>query len=305
MSADENTICTYKHKSIHKNRSLAYQALYLTFPFFPFSLPGSTSSQEQFFSPHKQGENHGQGASRDAKDIDSTDGINYDGQDLRPNIGRQAPEERRASACDRSSHRVCRRARDDPDDLGGGLVEEDGVGDGERDGRSADLGASDETHGQGDLTRFDFSLRDGVGRLREGAAPDAEQDAVSVDLGGAGRLVDFVHQCGADDAEDSASKVPWHVIARFRHDGPVEHDGDDEKTDEGEKADTRIERGVSVYELEEQRNEVDGDEGGGDGAGRHGEEDEHRSALEELNGEDSSFFGGEDTEGLLDPEDDE
>jgi len=141
--------------------------------------------------------------------------------------------------------------------------------------------------------------------LDEGAAADADEDGVAVDRGGAGVLSDGVHERGADNVEDTGDDVPGEVVARGAHDGAVGDAGDDEEDDEGKEAHAGFEGGVRMHELEEERDEVDGEEGGGAGGGCFGEEDEHDFAAEEFDGEDAAFSGGEEGETLLDAEDDE
>lgn len=226
-------------------------------------------------------------------------------QHLRPRRSVQALDERAACAADGGLYI---RRRDVGQDLGDGfrgVVEEDGVCDGEGDGGAGDLGGGDEADDGGDEPGVYLGLGDGEGGLDEGAAADAEEDGVAVDGGGAGVLGDGVHEGGADEVEHAGGDVPGEVVACDAHDGAVGDAGDDEEDDEGEEAHAGFEGGVRMHELEEERDEVDGDEGGGAGGGGFGEEDKHDFAAEEFDGEDAAFGGGEEGEALLDAEDGE
>lgn len=226
-------------------------------------------------------------------------------QHLRPRGGVQALDERAACAADGSLDIRSRDVGQDLGDGGGGVVEEDGVCDGEGDGGAGDLAGGDEANDGGDVSGVDLGLGDREGGLDEGAAADAEEDGVAVDGGRARVLVDGVHEGGADEVQDAGDDVPREVVARGAHDGAVGDAGDDEEDDEGQEAHAGFEGGVRVHELEEERDEVDGNEGGGAGGGGLGEEDEHDFTAEELDGEDAAFDGGEEGEALLDTKDGE
>ena len=173
------------------------------------------------------------------------------------------------------------------------MIQEDGVGYCQRDRDAGDLAGGDEADCEGDELWTYFPLGNRERSLDEGAGAEGEEDAVTVDGGCAGMFVDGVHEGSADDVHDAGPDVPREVVACSAHDGAVGDTHDDEEDDEGEEPDAGFERGVGVHELEEERDEVDRDEGGGTGGGGFGEEYEHDFLAEEFDGEDAAFGGGE------------
>lgn len=265
--------------------------------------PGLHEQLVPWLHQERQHERHG--PRRDGEDIHLAHAVDNRMQHQRPRGGVQALDEGAPGAADGGLDVRRRDAGQDLGDGGGGVVEEDGVCDGEGDGGAGDLAGGDEADDGGDVLRGDLGLGDGEGGLDEGAAAEAEEDGVAVDGGRAGVLVDGVHERGADEVEHAGDDVPGEVVARGAHDGAVGDAGDDEQDDEGEEAHAGFEGGVRVHELEEERDEVDGDEGGGAGGGGFGEEDQHDFAAEELDGEDAAFGRGEESEALLDTKDGE
>ena len=141
--------------------------------------------------------------------------------------------------------------------------------------------------------------------MGEGAGADGEEDAVTVHAGGGAVVVDGVHEGRADEVEGAADDVPGEVVARGTHDGAVGKTHDDEDDDEGQETHAGVESGVVADELEEEGDEVDGEESGGGGTCRFGEEHDHDFAFQELDGEDAALFGREDGHALLDAKEDE
>ena len=184
------------------------------------------------------------------------------------------------------------------------LIQKYGICNRKGDGRASDLCEGNEANGRGDFFWLDFDLSNCEAGLYVHAASDPEDDGIAVDFRDGGVGLDGVHQSATDKGEDAASEIPGHVVAVFRHKGAVQDDGEDEHADERKETDAGFDGGVVSRELEKEGNEVDGNEDEGDGGGHLHEEDDEGFVFEELAGEDSGFFCGQDTEGLLKAEDD-
>jgi hypothetical protein len=72
--------------------------------------------------------------------------------------------------------------------------------------------------------------------------------------------VNSTHKRAADKAEETAERVPEHVVAVGRENSVVSDDGEDYKHDQMEETDAGFEGGVVAGELEEGRDHVYGDE---------------------------------------------
>lgn len=271
----------------------------------PSLSPHSTHLHKQPLPLQEQRQHDRQGPRRNGQDVHLPYRLDDDIQNPLSRLRRQAVEEIRAGAGDGRADRLDRGVRQQLDNLLGRLVQKDAVGYGERDGRAANLSARDEADSQRDLFRLDLDLRDGEGGLGVGAGADADDDAVAVDGRRRGGAVDRVHERAADDGEDAADQVPGHIEAVLGHDDAVAQDREDHQADEREEPHAGVERAVALDELEEERDEVDGHEGDGDGRGRHGEEDDHGPALQEVDREDAARLRGEDGVRLLDANHDE
>ena len=192
----------------------------------------------------------------------------------------------------------------DAGDLVRCFVEEDAVGDGQREGDAGDLAAADEGDGERDRARVHFGLGNGEGGLHEEAAAEADQGAVAVDGARAGVHADEAKQSAAGDGEDSAEEVPGHVVSEFAHDGAVEDDAEDVQEHERKQSDGGSQRSVVVHKLEVKRDEVHGHVDGRHSGCNLREQDLHFPGSQQRDGDQAAFFRREDGEGLLKAEED-
>ena len=140
------------------------------------------------------------------------------------------------------------------------LIQEDGVGDRQRDGGASDLRTSDEADSDWDLLRANLRLRYREGSLDESAGADAGEDGVAVDAGSGGGDLDGVEESFTDESEDATEEEPRRVVACGGHDGAVGDTCEDHDTYLRQKMYSSCKGGRVAYELEEERDEVDRDE---------------------------------------------
>jgi hypothetical protein len=94
--------------------------------------------------------------------------------------------------------------------------------------------------------------------------------------------IDGIHECAAGKIEETAERVPGHIVAVGRENSTVSDDGEDHEHDKGEQTHAGFEGSVVTSELEEDRDHVYRDEDCGSACSGHGEEDEHSPGLEKL-----------------------
>ena len=157
----------------------------------------------------------------------------------------------------------------------------------------------DESDGQGDLRRGNFGLGQAEAHLDRGAGPYTDQNRVSVDPGGGRGIVNGKHESGANDDKDSRERVPGHVEAMFGKDDAVDDTEDDDEDDEGKQSNTSLQRMIASRKLKVKGQEVDADEESSGHAAGLDVENDHLVGLEEVDGEDSVSFVGEDAIILL------
>ena len=186
-----------------------------------------------------------------------------------------------------------------------GLVQENRIRNSKCDGRATDLRERDEANGQGNHVRFNFDLSNCEGCLGVHAGSETEQDCVSVNLRVGGVHFNGVHERTANESETAACEVPRHVDTVFRHEGAVEHDGENENADEREETDPCLDSGVVPRKLKEEWDEVHRYEENVCRGGRLNKEDDKCFVLEELAREDSVFFCRHNSERLLQAKDNE
>ena len=217
---------------------------------------------EQLLPPHEQRGNQNYGTRRDSQNVDLAH-TRHDGvEDFLPGGRVQCLQELGSRAGDGANDRVARLIGQNTLDAVAGLVEEDGVGDGQGDGRAEQLTQSDEADGFGNLGLPHLGLCDGEAGLDKGAAADAGEDGVAVDARCGRVLIHGIHERLADDGEDAAEEEPWGVPSGSAHDGAVGDAEDDQHHHVWEEVDACRNGGGIAYELVQQGNEVDGDEDG-------------------------------------------
>ena len=79
---------------------------------------------------------------------------------------------------------------------------------------------------------------------------NGDQDAIAVDGRGACGRLDGIHQGAADDNEGARDSVPRHVVAEYGHEGPVEHDCENEDAYKGQEPNGGSNCRIGVDELE-------------------------------------------------------